>query len=116
MITEQDLQAAIAECEGERRPNSNTCIKLASFYTIRDHLYPEKQTLPLENVREVAIQPHTDVSYSNAYKYSSDSEFGRIVSKKGVENVMPIIDELMDAIAILQPRLYDGVMRKLNEN
>ena len=40
MITEQDLQAAIAECEGVRNPTSNTCLKLAAYYTIKDKMYP----------------------------------------------------------------------------
>ena len=41
MITEHDLQAAIAECQGKRNPDASTCIKLAAFYTIRNHLFPE---------------------------------------------------------------------------
>ena len=41
MITEQDLQEAIAECQGERHPNANTCMKLAAFYTIKNELYPD---------------------------------------------------------------------------
>lgn len=39
MITLQDLNAAIAECQGERNPNANTCIKLAAFYTIRQEMF-----------------------------------------------------------------------------
>ena len=42
MITEKDLQEAIAECQGERSPNASTCIKLAAFYTIKEHLYPDQ--------------------------------------------------------------------------
>ena len=42
MITLDDLEAAIAECEGERNPNANTCIKLAAYYTILN----EKQGKP----------------------------------------------------------------------
>jgi hypothetical protein len=46
MITEKDLKEAIAECEGERNPNANTCIKLAAFYTILDNMYGEKTEIP----------------------------------------------------------------------
>ena len=42
MITEKDLQDAIAECQGERKPNANTCIKLAAYFTIYDHLFPKE--------------------------------------------------------------------------
>ncbi len=41
MITAQDLQEAIAECQGERNPNANTCIKLAAFLTIEREMYGE---------------------------------------------------------------------------
>ena len=41
MITEKDLQEAIAECIGQRNPNANTAIKLAAFYTIKRELYGE---------------------------------------------------------------------------
>ena len=43
MITEKDLQEAIAECEGQRNPNANTCVKLAAFYIIKDHLFPQQE-------------------------------------------------------------------------
>ena len=43
MITEKDLQEAIAECQGQRNPNANTCIKLAAFYTIRRELFGEEK-------------------------------------------------------------------------
>ena len=43
MITEQDLREAIAECQGQRNPNANTCIKLAAFLTIQRELYGKEQ-------------------------------------------------------------------------
>lgn len=113
MITQQDLQAAIAECEGEKRPNANTCIKLAAFYTIKDHLYPQQDN---KETPEPVIQAYRGGSYSEGYKYSSDSEFGGIVAEKGAENIMPIIDELMTTLSVLNPRLYAGVMRRLKDN
>lgn len=35
MIKLEDLEEAIAECQGQRNPNADTCIKLAAFYTIK---------------------------------------------------------------------------------
>ena len=43
MIKEEDLQEAIAECQGVRNPNANTCLKLASYYTILDHTKEEEE-------------------------------------------------------------------------
>ena len=42
MITEQDLREAIAECQGQRNPNANTCIKLAAYYTILQNMTEKK--------------------------------------------------------------------------
>lgn len=106
MITEQDLQAAIAECEGQRNPTSSTCIKLAAFYTIRDHLYP----------KEIAEEP---VFYSRSagpvVEWSSDTEFGQFVADHNINDILPVMDELMDTIQVLYPRLYAGVIRKLDD-
>lgn len=77
MITEHDLQEAIAECQGERNPNAQTCIKLAAFYTIRDHLYPEPQ--------QDQIEPRT-YSYTAAPDSTGDTIFyssGRIRESSG---------------------------------
>ena len=108
MITEQDLKEAIAECEGERSPGANTCLKLASFYTIRDHLFPAmaKETLP-EPVRGYSFAPaHTPT-------YESETEFGKIVDGKSTAEVLAVVDELMSTLAVLNPRLYAGVLQKI---
>ena len=102
MITEQELREAIAECQGQRNPNASTCIKLASFYTILDHM--EKETV---------IQPQIQ-SYSFATApYSSDTEFGQRIANMDINDVLTVMDELMTTLSIINPRLYNGVMAKL---
>lgn len=101
------MQAAIAECEGQRNPTSSTCIKLAAFYTIRDHLYPQ----------EKAEEP---VFYSRSAgpeeSWSSDTEFGQVIADRDINDILPVVDELMSTLQVLNPRLYAGVMRKLIDN
>lgn len=105
MIKEADLLEAIAECQGERNPNANTCRNLAAYYTILDHIQ-KRETIPIME----------SYSYSNGpVKYSSESEFGRIVKNKELVQIMPLIDELMTTIQVIQPRLYDAVIMKLKE-
>lgn len=116
MITEQDLQEAIAECEGERNPNANTCMKLAAFYTIKEHMYGESSKMPSDG----AYNP-TGSSYSMSaespsqgiVEADSDTEFGRIVDGMRTSEFFNIMDELMSTLSIVQPRLYAGVMRKI---
>lgn len=109
MITEQDLQAAIAECEGQRNPNASTCIKLAAFYTIRDHLFPQEQ----DHFADVG-----NMVYSRAAEpeYESGTEFAQAVAGWSKSDLMPVVDELVTAVSVLNPRLYASFMRKLIEN
>lgn len=111
MITEQDLQAAIAECEGTRNPNANTCLKLAAFYTIKDKLYPEEQN-HFADVSKMVYSGATDPEPVKPM-LESDTEFARAAKGVSTEHLFAVMDELMTTIQVLQPRLYDGVMRKL---
>lgn len=107
MITEHDLAEAIAECEGQRNPSANTCLKLAAFYTIRDNLFPKEENPPFYSMQSM---PMTD----DKVKYESKSEFGQAIIGMDVDELMPIMDELMTTLKVLVPKLYDGVMRKLS--
>lgn len=107
MITEKDLQEAIAECNGERNPNAHTCIKLAAFLTIQNYMFGKDK-------------PNAEAGYSYAaapeppvVKYSGGSEFAEIVNGRNPDEIWPIIDDLMDALRVLNPRLYDSAIRKL---
>jgi len=106
MITEKDLKEAIAECEGERNPNANTCIKLAAFYTILDNMYGEKTEIPNNySMAASSDSPNMD--------YLTDSEFSQIIADKGIEKAFPVIDELIATLSVLNPKLYQSVLRKL---
>lgn len=108
MISEDDLKTAIAECQGARNPTANTCIKLAAFYTIYDHLYP-KQAETTKDVPTTIFQT-VDEEYISDY---GDSEFYQAIKGKRAADVWNVMNELMDTIQILNPRLYDGVMNML---
>jgi hypothetical protein len=105
VITEKDLQEAIAECKGQRNPTSQTCIKLAAFLTIQRELFGE---------------PDTGYSYApppepieNTIEYQSDTEFGKMISGKDPAKVWPVMDELMTATYVYNKPLYDATMRRL---
>lgn len=102
MITEHDLRAAIAECEGAREPNANTCIKLAAFYIILDQLYGTREPTP---------------KYSNEIRQEeipySESEFSRLTEEKGIQKVFPIMDEVMEMLYVTNKPLYESIIRKI---
>ena len=107
MIRLDDLQEAIAECEGQKNPNANTCMMLAAFYTIKRELFGETEQPP---VYSYAAEPERR---AEGITYTSDSEFGQIVTGKDPERVMEIIDEMLGIIQGMSPRLYTAVLQKI---
>lgn len=113
MITEQDLEQAIAECQGERNPNANTCIKLAAFLTIKNEMFGDKDHFR-EDTKMVPQYSYTaEPQVEEPIDYQSDTEFGKAVSGMYWQDVLPLIDELMSTLKVINRRLYDAVMRRL---
>ena len=106
MITEHELHEAIAECQGQRNPNSSTCIKLASFYTILDHMAEKPSYSEMPNY---SFANETE----NTITYQSGTEFADAVYGRNVDEIMSIVDELMSTLSVINPSLYAGVMRRL---
>ncbi|MBO5941568.1 MAG: hypothetical protein J6R18_10285 [Kiritimatiellae bacterium] len=107
MVTRQDLDEAIRECEGAPATYA-VCQKLAVLYTVRDYLYGNlgsRMSHAEENgrKREDMIGDY------------GDSEFLRLVCGKAAAEVWDILGELMETLQIINPRLYDGVMRRIDE-
>lgn len=101
MFTERELCDAIKECENAPASFQN-CEKLAVFYSLYDRLFAEK---PESERRSVKTEVQT----------AANSDFLRTIAGKDWTSLLVILDELMDTIKILQPRLYDAVMQKLQE-
>lgn len=118
MIHEQDVLDAIAECQGERNPNANTCIKLAAFLTIQRELFRKAEdteaaapeTVPVAPAYSYAAPADTVDTYIDYY---SDTEFGKAIDGKRAADVWPIMDELMSVLQATIPRLHDSVIRKI---
>lgn len=107
MITDKDLQEAIAECQGERKPNAQTCIKLAAYYIIRDHI--------TDNGSTGSYYSHdSGPSFADHIDYDGNSDFAQAIKGKSAMDVWPIMDELMTTLEALNPRLYAGVMRRID--
>ena len=106
MITMHDLEEAIAECQGQPHPNANTCIKLAAYYIIKDYMIDSKNGIS------------NDYSFNSKFveqkiNYDSGTPFSNIIKDKSIDEVLEIMDDLMTTLQVINPRLYDSVMRKL---
>ena len=110
MITEKDLQEAIAECEGERNPNSNTCMKLAAFYIIKREMFGDPPVQTEEFPRGLS-----GFSRDAQITYDSGTEFSDLVREKDFDDIMPLMDELMESVKVVVPRLYNSVITRLHD-
>lgn len=110
MIRDEDLREAIAEMQGQKNPNAQTCIKLAAYYIIQDHLQDkvtERETRPLET------EPYSISGSDPGITYEGESEFAQLIHGRDQDAVMAVMDELMSTLHVMHPRLYDGVMNKI---
>ena len=106
MITEHDLNSAIAECQGRKNPDAKTCIMLAAFYTIKREMFGEE--------KEIERYSYAPAPTRNIISIDSDSEFARIIGGRDQSEIIPVIDELMSTLQIIQPRLYNAVLNKIS--
>lgn len=111
MITEQALQEAIAECQGTRNPNRDTCMMLAAFYTIQDHLYPPTTNDPPGySFAESPITRYDNMASIGDY---GNSDFLQTIRGKDPSIAWKVMDELMDTLKIINERLYNSTMHKI---
>ena len=102
MLDMGELERAIEELEA--RPSSlSNCSKLADLYIVRKHLNGEEKETPQKKPR----------AYSYADGPTGDSDFLRAVSKKDASAAWAVMDELMDTLKIVNGRVYESVMRKI---
>ena len=102
MFSKGQLLDAIEELEASPATFQNA-EKLATFYTLYDHLYVQKEPMQrVESTREVKID-----------KYG-DSEFLKAITDRKAEDVWLVMDELMEAIRALNNRLYQATLDRIN--
>lgn len=99
MLTKRELDGAIKECENAPTSYQN-CAKLATFYTILDHLYSESKPL---------------VEQSQQIDDYGESEFLQLIKGKDMQAMWLVMDELMTTLQAVNPRLYNGVMRMIEQ-
>ena len=104
MITERELMQAIRECEAEPITLSKVG-KLADFYIIYDHLFGDPFNAEYSYGSSAEKTINTD----------SGSEFLKTINGKSSDKVLTLMDEFMEAIKSLHPRMYSGFIEKLRD-
>lgn len=108
MIHEKDLQEAIAECQGERNPDARTCMKLAAYYTILNEMHKDQPDI-------IDVPSFSAPAENPTIELTSGSEFAEIANGKNIDDILPLIDELVQTIAAVNPSLYGAFIRELKE-
>lgn len=98
MFTKRELLDAVKECEANAN-NYSDCAKLATFYTLYDHLFPNTA---VERIEETAVD-----------KYG-DTEFLTAIAGTDAKEAWALMDELMSTLKAMMPKLYNGVMVKID--
>lgn len=102
MITIQDLDAAIAECQGQPSPNANTCIKLAAYLTIRQSMTepdPESPQIPTYSRQEKKLWRQPEIM--------------DVVSEMSIDDVLELFDDVVEAVHGLNPKLYASILQRM---
>lgn len=111
MISEKDLQEAIAEMQGQRRPDANTCIKLASYLTIKDKMFPDgTEPVQIDRSYSYAAPP---VITETTIDYISDTQFGKGIFGRKINDVLGKLDEIITDVYVVEPALYRKILREL---
>ena len=107
MIDLPEIKAWIARLETEESSWSNYD-KLAVLYAILNQHTEQEQKLPQPVMYSAAPAPETVSDYG-------DSDFLQAVSDMAPARAWEVMDELMDSLKIVNERVYNSVMRKLEK-
>lgn len=104
MYTRAELMDAIDQIADGKHSIQN-CERLAAIYTVLDHLYKE---------------PDTGYSYDNKVEAEAiigeygKSDFLKRITGKPAKEVWYLVNELVDALSVLNPKLLNNFLDKLN--
>ena len=117
MITEKDVLNAIDECMQDHI-TGNKRAALAQLFIIHDHLFgePMKATEPPQMPMPMQSYSAPPVEQVEIYvETNGDSEFLKAVDGRKAERVWKLMDELVEAVKILHPRMYTTFIDKVQD-
>jgi hypothetical protein len=113
MIQIEEIDRAIKEHESGANTYAN-CERLAWLYIIRDHMKEGLQDKPAEH-HEHTAEPYKLNAPPDHIKYDGNSDFLKSINGKDTQKVISVMDELMETIQLIQPRMYDAVLIKIKD-
>ena len=116
MITEKEVEQAIQECMRDPITGNKRAV-LADLIIIQDYLFGEPtraqevtQPMPMQSYSAPPMEQVETIVETNG-----DSEFLKVVNGRKAERVWPLINELVEAVKILHPRMYTTFIDKVQD-
>ena len=116
MITEKEVEQAIQECMRDPITGNKRAV-LADLIIIQDYLFGEP-TREREVPQPMPMQSYSAPPMEQVEIYvetNGDSEFLKVVNGRKAERVWPLINELVEAVKILHPRMYTTFIDKVQD-
>ena len=116
MITEKEVEQAIQECMRDPITGNKRAV-LADLIIIQDYLFGEP-TRAQEVPQPMPMQSYSAPPTEQVEIYvetNGDSEFLKVVNGRKAERVWPLINELVEAVKILHPRMYTTFIDKVQD-
>ena len=116
MITEKEVAQAIKGCLREPVTGNKRAV-LADLIIIQDYLFGEPMQ-DREAQQQIPIQSYSAPPMEQVENYiqtSGDSEFLKAVDGRKSDKVGKLIDELVEAVKILHPRMYTTFIDKVHD-
>ena len=116
MITEKEIAQALEECMREPVTGNKRAV-LADLIIIKDYLFGEPMQAQ-EATQPIPMQSYSAPPMEQVETYietSGDSEFLKAVDGRKADKVWKLIDELVEAVKILHPRMYTTFIDKVQD-
>lgn len=109
MLERRELEERIAEIKNKRDQTEAEIVKLAAFIIARDDMDGVKTAGSYGDAAPALPAGKEESVIGN----HGTSEFLQAIAGKDAEAVWKVIDETMDTLKLMEPRLYAGVIRKI---
>ena len=116
MITEKEVAQAIEQCIQEPVTGNKRAV-LADLIIIQDYLFGEPMQAQ-EAPQPTPMQSHSSPPMEQVETYietTGDSEFLKAVDGRKADKVWKLMDELVEAVKILHPRMYTTFIDKVQD-
>lgn len=116
MIRKEELLEEIQKCQLDPVSYANVS-RLSDMFIVYDHLFPENENLKEKTTKKEEKRGGEDDGSIrgkiSTVDYEGKSEFAEMIRGHDTNEVFSIMEELMETLEVIQPNLYNGVLRRI---